>query len=84
MKVTQCAHCFRSIKTHDVRVEVEPGEWVHVTCSKQGVVRWLRANRPYGDPLKWMRMDDPRWQTHQWDNNRAVRGPSDRLIASNR
>lgn len=35
--------------------------WRHVCCSKEGMERWNRLNRPHNDPVLWMRLDKPNW-----------------------
>lgn len=83
MKIDRCTHCGHwLVQGRDVMVQIDGVDWVHVTCTKHGVERWCREGRPHGDPLVWDRLEEPRWQTHQWDNDRAVRGPTERLRAS--
>lgn len=35
--------------------------WRHVACSKEGVERWCRENRPGSDPLTWSRESELNW-----------------------
>lgn len=60
-----CAICERCIVDGDVVVRIEEGDrrgWVHATCTKEGLKRWLRKGRPYGDPLAWERAEKPVWR----------------------
>lgn len=79
-----CVVCEEPVKFgSDVAVRIEDGErdgWAHVTCTRHGVERWCRHNRPFGDPLTWERTVKPAWRTHQFGRDRTVRGPSQRLL----
>lgn len=89
MRPQVCLCCGRSIEDRDVLVQAPHPEsghpiWVHVTCTKHGIERWLRENRPGNSPLEWARSERPTWRTHQWGNNRAVRGDPERLQGRSR
>lgn len=67
---TDCEHCNEPILPGDAVTKVPPLETtythteklVHVACTKQGVERWNRLNRPYQSPLLWDRADRPKWR----------------------
>lgn len=61
-----CGICDEPILDGDAvvtRVETAPGvrEMVHVVCTKDGVERWNRENRPNRSPLLWERAERPTW-----------------------
>lgn len=69
MKLIACAVCGRAIKEGDVASFVDrglgadaPTGWCHITCTKDGVERWVREGRPDGDPLVWDRTERPTWR----------------------
>lgn len=61
-----CGVCGEPILDEDVicrRVPVAPGvvKPVHIACTKDGVERWCRRNRPNRTPLMWDRAERPVW-----------------------
>ena len=62
---TDCYVCESRIKDGDIIASVGTGAQgflpAHITCTKDGVERWLRENRPMADPLTWMRTARPTW-----------------------
>ena len=55
-------------------VSVEPGVVgrAHVACTKDGVERWNRENRPNRSPLLWDRAERPVWTAAGADREPGV------------
>jgi len=63
-----CHICGRGFEPCDVAAfrSVASGvKPVHMACGQPGVRRWLRQGRPLADPLRWDRVERPRWQSGQ-------------------
>lgn len=69
MICSPCVICEEEIRDGDVlaRVEGDRTGWAHITCTKDGVTRWVREGRPGDGPLSWDRETRPTWRIDRPD-----------------
>lgn len=68
----ECQICQRDIRAYDIAAEnVHNGEsgFVHLACTRDGVKRWHRENRPCADPLAADRHLEWTWHVEEVDRS---------------
>lgn len=77
----ECLVCGTAVQEYDAIVKPVTGyagptraaaRVAHVACTRHGVERWCRENRPTEDPLTWERHERPPWAVRDLRGGRSL------------